>query len=125
MYSRTTKVSHPPVLMRGAQKLTYGPGVSAPWNSGTGVPGAASAAATAVTTPQLPNGVKGAKDKEREKAPAVPKPLPDARMFATWNWDQKSYKEPLSQFHRRTRTGSVQLSGTVGNGRRARSESHG
>lgn len=100
--------------MRGTQKLIYGPGVNAPWNSGTGLPGVA-------PTPQLVNGAK-AKEKEKEKDAASAKPLPDAKMYATWSWEPKSYREPLP---RRTRTGSVQLSSVVGNGRRARSESHG
>lgn len=120
MHARATKVSHPGVLTRGAQKLTYGPGVNAQWNSGTGLPVAA--------TPVIPNGtIKAAKEKEKEKESkdqAAPKPLPDARMYATWSWDQKSYREPLANTARRTRTGSVQLAGIVGNGRRARSESH-
>ena len=117
VYSRTTKVQHPPVLLRGTQKLTYGPGVNAPWNSGGATPPAA--------TPQLPNGVKTPKDKEKEKAASTPKPLPDARLYATWAWEQKSYKEPLAHTNRRTRMNSIQLSGVVGNGRRSRSESHG
>ncbi|KAI0341250.1 hypothetical protein BDW22DRAFT_1359508 [Trametopsis cervina] len=114
IYTRATKVTPPPVLMRGTQKLIYGPGVNAPWNSGTGLPGVA-------PTPQLVNGAK-AKEKEKEKDAASAKPLPDAKMYATWSWEPKSYREPLP---RRTRTGSVQLSSVVGNGRRARSESHG
>lgn len=103
--------------MRGSQKLTYGPGVNAPWNSGAGLPAPA-------VTPLLPNGVKSSKDKEKDKDASAPKSLPDARMYATWSWEQKSYREPLPLANRRTRMSTVQLSGVVGNGRRARSESH-
>ncbi|KAI0688510.1 hypothetical protein BC835DRAFT_1419102 [Cytidiella melzeri] len=113
IHTRTTKVTHPPVLSRGTQKLLYGPGVNAHWNSGTGLPGVA-------PTPQLPNGVK----KEKDKDTSASKALPDAKMYATWSWDQKSYREPLSLANRRMRMGSVQLSSVVGNGRRA-SESRG
>ena len=106
---------HPPVLSRGTQKLTYGPGISAPWNSGPALP----------TTTPVPNGVKGLKkeDKEKEKD-AQPKPLPDARLYATWNWEEKNYRDPI-QPSRRPRMGSVQLSAPINiNGKRARSESH-
>ena len=74
-------------------------------------------------TPQLPNGVKKEKEKEKEKDTAS-KVLPDAKMYATWSWDQKTYREPLSLANRRTRMGSVQLSNINGNSRRA-SDSHG
>ncbi|KAI0087594.1 hypothetical protein BDY19DRAFT_954514 [Irpex rosettiformis] len=114
IHTRTTKVNHPPVLSRGNQKLIYGPGVNAHWNSGTGMPGVA-------PTPQLTNGVKKEKEKEKD---AASKALPDAKMYATWNWDQKSYREPLSLANRRTRMGSVQLPNVNGNSRRV-SESHG
>lgn len=107
--SRTTRLFHPLALTQDNKKLTYGPGISAPWNTGT--------AAAAATTPTLPNGAK----KEKEKD-APPKALPDARLYATWNWERKSFREPLPR--RPSRMGTVQLSGTIGNGRRARSESH-
>ena len=95
----------PPPLVRDGKKLTYGPGVNAPWNSGP-VP---------AQTPSA-NGVK--KEKDGKDAPP-PKVIPDARLYATWNWEQKSHREPM----RRGRMGSVSLAGTMGNGRR-RSESH-
>lgn len=107
--SRTTRLFHPLALTQDNKKLTYGPGISAPWNTGT--------AAAAATAPTLLNGAK----KEKEKD-APPKALPDARLYATWNWERKSFREPLPR--RPSRMGTVQLSGTIGNGRRARSESH-
>ena len=50
---------------------------------------------------------------------APPKPLPDAKLYATRNWEQKNFRDPV----RRGRAGTVQLSGAMGNGRR-KSESH-
>lgn len=104
-------------MTRGTQKLIYGPGISAPWNSGPSTPAA----------PPVPNGVKGLKEKEKEakEKDAAPKPLADARLYATWNYEEKSFREPLPA-GRRARMGSVQLPGplVMGNGKRARSESH-
>ncbi|EMD35094.1 hypothetical protein CERSUDRAFT_107100 [Gelatoporia subvermispora B] len=97
VYGRTTRLIHPPVLQRGAQKLVYGPGVSAPWNS----------SATPAPAPQAPaakgkdGGTNGAVNGEQSK------PLPDARMFATWNYEQKHFNEPLA-VPRRNRVGSIQ-----------------
>ena len=104
---RTTRLGPPPPLVQDGRRLTYGPGVSAPWNSGPlPPPGQANGAAK--------EGVK------KEKGDAPPqKPVPDAKLYATWNWEQKTYRDPV----RRPRMGSVSLSGTMGNGRR-RSESH-
>lgn len=127
-------MTYPPILSRGTQKLTYGPGLAAPWNSGPTPP-------LPSTTP-LPNGVKGSNTPgsaivKNEEKDAPPKPLPDARLYSTWNWEEKSFREPLPPPARRPRVGSVQLGmpgagggvgglggGVVGNGKRARSESH-
>ncbi|KAI0830195.1 hypothetical protein BC628DRAFT_1313812 [Trametes gibbosa] len=107
VYARTTRLAHPPVLQRGSQKLTYGPGVNAPWNAsfspmpastpalGKGKE-AAGAGAGAGANGALPNG----KEKERE----APRPLPDARLYATWNYEQKQFDEVLVV---RRRMGSV------------------
>ncbi|PSR79834.1 hypothetical protein PHLCEN_2v6880 [Hermanssonia centrifuga] len=117
VFSRSTKLSHPPVLSRGTQRLTYGPGVNAPWNSGN-------PAASAI--PPLPNGLKSGREKDKDgkdKDVSAPKPLPDARLYATWSWEQKDHREPLPP-SRRARMGSVHLSGSIGNGKRARSENH-
>lgn len=108
MYNRTTKLGHPPPLVQEGRRLTYGPGVPAQWNGPVAAPAA----------PQA-NGVKKEKDgKDKDAAPA--KLLPDAKLYATWNWEQKSYRDPV----RSRRISTVQLPGTMGNGRRAsRSES--
>ncbi|THH21366.1 hypothetical protein EUX98_g8404 [Antrodiella citrinella] len=101
VHNRTTRLGHPPALIRGTTKLVYGPGVPAPWNSSSIPP--------PLPTASKPNGkeVNGKdKDKDKDDAVSAAKLLPDARLFATWNWDQKSYKEPL-QAHRRGRMGSV------------------
>lgn len=94
--------------------------MNAPWNATTpAVPSSA--------TPGLKkelNGLPNGKDAEGEK-----KALPDARLYATWNYEQKHYQEPLNIVAaRRGRMGSIQagVSGgtTVGiPPSRARSES--
>ncbi|EIW56562.1 uncharacterized protein TRAVEDRAFT_30048 [Trametes versicolor FP-101664 SS1] len=102
VYARTTRLQHPPVLQRGSQKLTYGPGVNAPWNASfspmpasTPAPGKGKEAAAGVNG-AAPNG------KEKEKEP--PRPLPDARLYATWSYEQKGFDEVLVV---RRRMGSV------------------
>ena len=123
MYARTVRVQHPPVLQRGTQKLTYGPGVNAPWN-------ASFSPQPAATPATGKGGAGGGKDgaganglangngngKEKEGAPA--RPLPDARLYATWNYEPKRFDEPLVV---RRRVGSV-VGGPAAMGR-ARSES--
>ena len=102
VYTRAARVTNPPVLQRGSQKLTYGPGVNAPWNS------AFSSAPTATPAPGKGkekdgvNGMPNGKDKDKEKE--TPRSLPDARLYATWNYEQKRYDEPLVV---RRRLGSV------------------
>ncbi|KAH9846579.1 hypothetical protein C2E23DRAFT_852238 [Lenzites betulinus] len=117
VYVRTTRLGHPPVLQRGSQKLTYGPGVNAPWN--------ASFSPMPLTTPAPGKGKDGAgangappvlaNGKEKEKEP--PRPLPDARLYATWGYEQKQFDEVLVV---RRRMGSVHLPAPPG---RAKSES--
>ncbi|OBZ74643.1 hypothetical protein A0H81_05406 [Grifola frondosa] len=102
----------PPVLQRGAQKLTYGPGVNAPWNTGTSPTPAATP--VPVKGKDSANGLPNGKD-----ATAPSKPLPDARYYATWSYEQKHFDQPLMV--RRGRMGSVQTLGPLPG--RARSES--
>lgn len=109
VHLRTTRLLPPPALTQEGRKLTYGPGVSAPWNSGP---------QPALAGPALQNGAKKEKEKDGKDA-AASKPLPDAKLYATWSWEQKSFRDPV----RRGRAGTVQLSGAMGNGRR-KSESH-
>ncbi|KAH8084869.1 hypothetical protein BXZ70DRAFT_957316 [Cristinia sonorae] len=100
VHNRTTRLGHPPVLLRGTTKLVYGQGIPAPWNSST-IPSA--------PTSGKPNGKElngKEKDKDKDDTSGAAKLLPDARLYATWNWEQKSYKEPLPA-HKRARMGSV------------------
>ncbi|KAL4063980.1 hypothetical protein V8B97DRAFT_2082159 [Scleroderma yunnanense] len=80
--ARTTRLTHPPVLQRGPQKLIYGPGINAPWNSSqTGASG------------QAPKGGDETMATGRD-APSLT--LPDAQMFATWDYEPKHYQDPLT-----------------------------
>ena len=115
--SRITRLSHPAVLQRGSEKLTYGTGLPAPWNSDKSsapipVP------STAKGKEPLANGLTNGRGKEGEKEPV----LPDARLFATWEHDQKSFREPLT-VPRRARQGSVHTSLSSNVPGRARGES--
>jgi len=82
VFARTTRLAHPPVLQRGNQKIYYGTGISAPWNS------SASGA---------PTGTKGKDDGlangGRNEPPTFT--LPDAQMFATWDFEVKRPHESL------------------------------
>ncbi|OCH91353.1 hypothetical protein OBBRIDRAFT_753366 [Obba rivulosa] len=96
VYTRTTRLAHPPVLQRGTQKLVYGPGINAPWNSG----------AAPAPTPQ-PNAAKSKDGANGVVNGDQAKPLPDARLYATWNYEQKHFNEALA-VPRRNRVGSIQ-----------------
>lgn len=128
VYARTVRVTHPPVLQRGAQKLTYGPGVNAPWN--------ASFSPAPATTPATAAGGGGGKGKdgngngggggmangkEKEKDGAGARPLPDARFYATWNYEPKRFDDGLVAARRRM--GSIAGPGAAASMGRARSES--
>ncbi|KAF8550712.1 hypothetical protein OG21DRAFT_1419236 [Imleria badia] len=78
--SRTSRLTHPPVLQRGSQKLYYGPGVPAPWNS------------SVVSAAQGGKGEDGGMTNGQDASSFT---LPDAQMFATWDYETKQYKEPL------------------------------
>lgn len=114
--SRITRLSHPSVLQRGPEKLTYGSGVPAPWNSDKS--SAPIPAPSMAKGKELANGLPNGKGKEGEKEPV----LPDARLFATWEHDQKSFREPLT-VPRRARQGSVHTSLSSNVPGRARGES--
>lgn len=98
MHRRTTRLGHPPVLMRGSQKLLYGPPVNAPWNSSI-QPSAATP--VGVSGPTLANGKvngkddPGAKGKDGKDVAGAGK-IPDARLYATWDYEQKHFWEPLA-----------------------------
>ncbi|KAH9948449.1 hypothetical protein B0H21DRAFT_733342 [Amylocystis lapponica] len=92
VHTRTTRLTHPPVLQRGPQKLLYGPGVNAAWNrSAAGTP-AAPPGATKSKDGQGLNGLSNGKD----AAPPPQAALPDARLFATWNYEPKRFNEPIA-----------------------------
>lgn len=121
--SRVTRLSHPTVLQRGPEKLTYGTGVPAPWNNPDGSrssgPPPMPSAGMGKGKELLANGLTNGKGKEAEKGPV----LPDARLFATWEHEQKSFRDPLT-IPRRARQGSVLTSLAVSNAPgRARGES--
>ncbi|KAG1733075.1 uncharacterized protein EDB91DRAFT_1150378 [Suillus paluster] len=80
--ARTTRLAHPPVLQRGNQKLYYGAGVSAPWNS---------------SSSGAPAGAKGKDDGIANGRGNEPPTftLPDAQMFATWEFEVKRPQESL------------------------------
>ncbi len=108
---RTTRLGHPPVLFRDKgkdkdkERLVYGPGVNAPWNAGP----------TAAGAPAAGTGGKGGKDGANGKEGSPSQLLPDAKMYATWNWEQKDFRSPLP--HKgRSRMGSVSILGGPSNG---------
>ncbi|RDX41285.1 hypothetical protein OH76DRAFT_1412256 [Lentinus brumalis] len=117
VYIRSSRIQHPPVLQRGNQKLTYGPGVNAPWNSSFN-PTPAAPPAAGKGKDGAANGLPNGKDKGGDKGADGEKPrvLPDARLYATWNYEQKRFDEPLVV---RRRVGSI----AVPRMERARSES--
>lgn len=107
------------MLQRGPEKLTYGTGVSAPWNNPDKTPAPLPAPTVSMGKELLANGLTNGKGKEAEKGPV----LPDARLFATWEHEQKSFRDPLT-IPRRARQGSVHTSLAVSNAPgRARGES--
>ncbi|KZT23044.1 hypothetical protein NEOLEDRAFT_1070346 [Neolentinus lepideus HHB14362 ss-1] len=95
VYTRATRLAHPPVLMRGNQKLTYGSGLNAPWNS----------------TP-----LAGGKAKDTDVQDDAPKVLPDARFYATWDYEPKHFWEEIGNV-KRARTGSINMSASASSGR--------
>ncbi|RDB23589.1 Serine/threonine-protein kinase STY46 [Hypsizygus marmoreus] len=99
--ARTSRLTHPPALQRGSKVLVYGSGVPAPWN--------ANALPLAGALPATPAPGK-AKDTEGTRGESPIKPaLPDARLYATWDYEPKDFRIPLVPTSRnRTRMGSVQ-----------------
>jgi hypothetical protein len=117
--SRVTRLSHPTVLQRGPEKLTYGTGVPAPWNNPDKSPAPLPVPSVSMGKELLANGLTNGKGKEVEKGPV----LPDARLFATWEHEQKTFRDPLT-IPRRARQGSVHTSLAISNvPGRARGES--
>ncbi|KAF5353324.1 hypothetical protein D9756_008101 [Leucocoprinus leucothites] len=123
--NRITRLAHPPVLNRGTKPLLYGRGIPAPWNShalpssdGGGIP----------PTPISASGKDKNKNKDKDRdaesgdngngeKPSKPL-LPDAQLFATWDFETKDYKAPLPTSHH-SHAGTVTL-GPAGRQHRGR-----
>ncbi|KAG6915093.1 hypothetical protein DXG01_013472 [Tephrocybe rancida] len=82
---RTGRLSHPPPLQRGAKPLVYGTGVPAPWNANVLPP------------------VDGTGEEEKEKKEKAA--LGDARLYATWEVENKDFRVGIAP--RRTRNNVV------------------
>lgn len=99
--SRTSRLTHPPVLHRGTKPLIYGSGIPAPWNSNP-VPAAGDVA------PSVPN-ISKPKELPNDKDLGQKPPIQDARLYATWDYEPKDFKVPLAPLTRtRSRIGSMQ-----------------
>lgn len=96
------------MLHRGTKALTYGPGIPAPWNSN--LPGQDGVGAGGPLTTKDSNATNG-KD-------GGPKPLlPDARLYATWDYDTKDFRVPLAPSVRtRSRMSSLNVQSSTGAG---------
>ncbi|KAF8621464.1 hypothetical protein AX15_007758 [Amanita polypyramis BW_CC] len=97
IFSRTSRLSHPPILYRGQKPLTYGQGVPAPWNSNPSPSEAATQPPTPATAKPgakdaLTNGKEKNKDANSQAKSVV---LPDAKLYATWDYEPKDYRAPL------------------------------
>ena len=105
--ARTSRLSHPPVLHRGSKPLTYGTGIPAPWNANP-LPSASNTDLSATPLVVKP------KESMLNGKDLPPKPvIPDARLYATWDYETKDFRVPLVPFARgRSRMGSVQASGS-------------
>ncbi|TFK99813.1 hypothetical protein BDV98DRAFT_622806 [Pterulicium gracile] len=116
VHARATKLGHPGMLVRGERRLWYGKGVPAPWNSASA--GTSSAVASSANIGGGGGKSATAKGKERDtgggggqngaqpngiltngnarKEEEGPRPvLPDAIMYATWEYQPKNFAEPL------------------------------
>ncbi|KAF8154078.1 hypothetical protein B0H34DRAFT_720219 [Crassisporium funariophilum] len=104
--ARTSRLSHPPVLYRGTKPLVYGTGIPAPWNANA-LPSADAVPPTPLTAKPKDPAVTNGKDSPVKAA------IPDARLYATWDYETKDFKVPLASLARgRGRIGSIQASGS-------------
>ncbi|KAH9976743.1 hypothetical protein BGW80DRAFT_1456843 [Lactifluus volemus] len=121
--SRITRLSHPPssnVDLKSSlhHHRTAFAAAGAPAAANDGKSSSSSSMAKGKEL-LLANGLTNGKGKEVEKGPV----LPDARLFATWEHEQKSFRDPLAM-PRRARQGSVHTSLSMSNvPGRARGES--
>ncbi|KIY47643.1 hypothetical protein FISHEDRAFT_74447 [Fistulina hepatica ATCC 64428] len=119
LQTRTTKLTHPSLLkLPSGRELVYGNGIPAPWNRPPGSApiktpvkienkgkGKGKAVAKSKTTSKRPRDDDDYdydddedddliyRDEEEEDAPA--QALPDAILWATWDWTKKDYRHPL------------------------------
>jgi hypothetical protein len=92
--------------MRGEKKLTYGPGVNAPWNTNSGQTPATDQGKDAPIPSGLVNG--------RVTDAQTQSVLQDARLYATWDFEPKSFKEPLVLGRRTRQASMIQASSSSG-----------
>lgn len=92
--TRVTKMAPPQPLTRGAEKLLYGPGLPAPWNSGAVTPAPAASKV---------KDEKNGKQNGKEEEPKV-ETLPDSLLFATWEYEPKDFRVPVVSFAKKNRT---------------------
>ncbi|KIM41702.1 hypothetical protein M413DRAFT_444944 [Hebeloma cylindrosporum] len=105
--TRTSRLTHPPVLHRGTKPLTYGSGIAAPWNANP-----VASAPDAIPPTPLTSKPKDTPTTNGRDTPAKPI-LPDARLYATWDYETKDFRMPLAPPPRgRGRMGSMQASGS-------------
>ncbi|KJA22090.1 hypothetical protein HYPSUDRAFT_202355 [Hypholoma sublateritium FD-334 SS-4] len=106
--ARTSRLSNPPVLHRGSKPLLYGSGIAAPWNANALTTGPDGVIPTPVTMKPKETPTINGKD-----SPVKPV-LPDARLYATWDYETKDFKAPLNSTaaRGRNRMGSIQGSGS-------------
>jgi hypothetical protein len=112
VYHRTTRLPHPPPLKRGTELLKYGRPVEAPWNFANNPAQQQPINKDKKTVGTLQNG------KIKEEAPPS---LPDAQFWATWDFEHKNFREPLS-FKKRV-GGAMQSSSGISLNLRARADS--
>ncbi|KAF9040159.1 hypothetical protein BJ165DRAFT_1407273 [Panaeolus papilionaceus] len=91
IHTRTTRLSHPPVLVRGTKPLLYGSGIPAPWNMNA-LPDGPNANNAPPSTPKDKD--ESGKDSNDKSAKPL---LPDARLHATWDHETKDFRAPLKQ----------------------------
>ncbi|KAF9260429.1 hypothetical protein L218DRAFT_962578 [Marasmius fiardii PR-910] len=111
IFARTSRLTHPPVLSRGSKQLMYGTGVPAPWNANlspsTDPKDGAIGQGGSVGGGANPNGkgVPGVNGiiKGEQQPKSV---LPDARLFATWDYEVRDYRAPIPGHLRKGRVAS-------------------
>ena len=104
---RATRVNHPlPLISASNEKLIYGSGIPAPWNS---TPSTSSNEPSGKSRDRrnsnaTANGAGAEGSEERQNA------LADARLFATWDWEVHDFRQPIqSSLGKRWRAGSIAI----------------